>query len=112
MVKFASDAGSIVDCMQPPSRIATPNSATDKPLAAISSSLPIAARGDRVQPFQSAIKRKTQAIATISRLSTKASGDLLHECRTRVWTTWAARATRPVKPKNDFADKTLREGLP
>src|SRR6185369_2311796 len=34
-VRFASDAGSTVDCMQPPSTTATPNRTTDNPRAAI-----------------------------------------------------------------------------
>src|SRR5262249_12680512 len=34
-VRFASDAGSTVDCMQPPSTTATPNRTTDNPRTAI-----------------------------------------------------------------------------
>jgi hypothetical protein len=91
--------------MQPPSRTPTPNSATNTPLAAISSSFLVASPGDRIKTRQAAINRKIRAIATISGISTAACRNLLHECRT-------VPTGRPVKPKNDFADNTLRESLP
>jgi hypothetical protein len=92
--------------------MATPNSATNNPLAAISSSPPIASQGDRVEAFQVAIKRKTPLIAMISHVSTPAFHDLLHECRTASLGSLGVLAGRPVKPKNHFADNTFREGLP
>jgi hypothetical protein len=98
--------------MQPPSRTPTPNSATNTPLAAISSSFLVASPGDRIKTRQPAINRKIRAIATISGISTAACRNLLHECRTRLSAASTVPATRPVKPKNDCADNTLSEGLP
>jgi hypothetical protein len=51
-------------------------------------------------------------MATISGISTAACRDLLHECRTRLSAASAVPAARSAKPKNNFADKTLRESLP
>jgi hypothetical protein len=101
-----------VDCMQPPSRTPTPNSASNNPLAAISSSFPVASPGGRIKTRQASINRKIGAIATISSISTAACRDLLHECRTRLSAAPAGPTGRLAKPKNDFADNTLRERLP
>jgi hypothetical protein len=97
--------------MQPPSRTATPTSAKDNPLTRISSSFQAARRGHRIELVLVAIKRKIRAIATISRPSTAACRDLLHECRTRLSTPRTVPFSRPAERKKDFADKALREGL-
>jgi hypothetical protein len=78
--------------MQPPSRTPTPNSATNIPLAAISSSFPVASPDDRIKTRQAVINRKIRAIAMIFGISTAACRDLLHECRT-------VPTGRPTKPK-------------
>ncbi|HSP50427.1 MAG TPA: hypothetical protein VLN61_09635, partial [Pseudolabrys sp.] len=81
------------------SRTPTPNSATNNPLAAISSSFPDASPGDRIEIHQAAINRKIRAIAMISCISTAACCDLLHECRTRLSAALAGMAGRTVKSK-------------
>jgi hypothetical protein len=48
----------------------------------------------------------------VSGMSTAASGNLLHECRTWRQPRRAVPPKRPAKRQNDFADKALREGLP
>src|SRR5665213_434055 len=75
-------------------------------------SFPAAAQRDRIKIHQAAINRKSCVIATCYRVSTAASCNLLHESRTRPQTIHVAPPNRGAIDKNDFADNTLREGLP
>jgi hypothetical protein len=98
--------------MQPPSRTPTPNSATNNPLAAISSSFPDVSPGDRIKTIRPQLTEKSaplprfpafpQQLAAIC--CTNAALDFRRPRRARL-------AAQPSL-KNDFADNTLREGLP
>src|ERR1041385_6999686 len=92
-LSVASDAGSRVDCMQPPSRTPIPNSAKTTRLVDISSSLFPAANPDGgclSPPAQWG--QLTEDSAPRPRFPTcpqAASCRLLHERRTRLWPGYA-----------------------
>src|ERR1022692_4478518 len=98
--------------MQPPSRTPTPNSATNNPLAAISSSFPDVSPGDRIKTIRPQLTEKSAPLPRFPAFPQQlAAICCMNVAPAFGQAGWFRPAARPSL-KNDFADNTLREGLP
>src|SRR5689334_11783489 len=82
-VRLASDAGSIVDCMQPPRTTPAPNRTTNNPLTAIVLPLsrsPLRAPAPKHLGFQ--LTEKAAPMLCFRRIRAHLPVNLLQECRT------------------------------
>ena len=80
-VRFASDAGSTVDCMQPPSTTAMPNRTTDNPLNRHLPSLSRSPHSGRTRCFHKALTEKTTRLPWFPACPQSPSCVLWQECR-------------------------------
>ena len=97
-VKFASDAGSTVDCMQPPSTTATPNRTTDNPRPAMFCHFPGRHIAAAHVAFRWQLTEKPRHCHGFQRVHSHLPVYLLQECRS------ALNSSRQI----DIGPKTLR----